>query len=219
MKHILFISLIVILLASCNDDSGSLPLPIQNNVTSNFYALTVGNTWEYKYYQRNSNGNFIDTGVVDAVEITNTVNLNNNIYYEFKTITSGNDNPSSNYNHSLNETGEKTELLRDSLGYLINEVGSIKYTHSDYNERLTDTESFGTYHFMLVEDPVDVTTQAGSFYCLDAHTYVKDTNGNLLPSLDHTNYSDGFGLIFSTMSYVSYSEHFIEKRLNTYNIQ
>jgi len=220
MRRIFFLTLVAMLPVSCNDDE-SLPIPVQNNQPSNFYALTVGNTWEYKYFQRNVDGtsSFVDTGVVDAVEITNTVNLNSNIYYEFKTVTTGNDNPSSNFISFLNETGEKTELLRDSLGYLINEGGSIKYTNSDFNEHLVDIQSFGTYHIRLTETLVDVTTLAGDFNCLDTHSYIRDTNGDMFPALDHINYSDGFGLVFSTMSFASQSEHFIEKRLNTYTIQ
>jgi len=210
----------ILLLISCNDDSGSLPLQNLNKPESNFYSLTVGNTWEYKYYQRNADGTgaFVNTGVVDVVEITNSVNLNNTIYYEFKTTTTGNDNSSANYNSFLNETGEKTELLRDSLGYLINELGSVKYINNDYNEHITDTQAIGTYHFKLVETPVTIVTEAGNFNCLNAHTYIKDINNDVLPALDHINYSDGLGLVFSTMSYASQPLHFIEKRLNTYNV-
>jgi len=217
MGRILFLSLVVILLVSCNDDD-SLPIPIQINAPSNFYALTVGNTWEYKYYQRNidGTGSFVDTGVVDAVEITNTVNINSNIYYEVKTITSGNNG---NYNYLPND-GEKNWKFRDSLGYLIDHVGGIKYANNNYDEHFVDQLDINVAYYLQLSNTQDnITTDAGDFSCLDNHFYLKDINDNFSNSTDHIYREDGKGEILLTKSFASQTEHFAEKRLESYTVQ
>jgi len=215
MKRILFLPIVLILLVSCNDDDS---LPIQMNAPSNFYALTVGNTWEYKYYQRNidGTGSFVDTGVVDVVEITNTVNLNNNIFYEFKTVTSGNNG---NYS-TLPSDGEKNFKFRDSLGYLIDHVGGIKYASNNHDEHLVDNFGIDLAYYLQLSNTQDgITTISGDFYCSDNHFYLKDINGNFSNSTDHIYRENGKGEILSTMSFGSQNVHFAEKRLESYTVQ
>ena len=199
-------------LYSCNSEESDL---VQQ--TSNFYALTVGNSWEYKYYLRdNATNNFLPTQVTETVEITETIVLNNKTYYNFKHVINGNDG---NYS-SLSTNGERNYLLRDSLGFLINDMGQIKYNNSNNNEYFVDqiTDQL-SYYLKLSNTDNNIVTNAGSFVCYDNQYYLKDINGNLSNSLDHIYRENGKGEILSTMSFSSQNEPFAEKRLESYSIQ
>lgn len=208
-----FIILLVLsFIYSCNSEESDL---LQQ--TSNFYALTVGNSWEYKYYLRdNATNNFLPTPVTETVDITEMIIINNETYYNFKHVVTGNDG---NYS-SLPTNGEINYKLRDSIGFLINDMGQIKYNNSNNNEYFVDqiNDAF-SYYLKLSDTDNNIVTNAGSFMCYDNHYYLKDINGNLSNSLDHIYRKNGKGEILSTISFASQNEPFAEKRLESYSIQ
>lgn len=211
-KKIFIILLVLNFIYSCNSDENNL-----DHQSSNFYALTVGNSWEYNYYLReNATNNFLPTPVTETVDITETIVLNNKTYYNFKHIVNGNDG---NYS-SLPSNGERNYILRDSLGFLIDETGLIKYNNSNNNEYFVDQMNDEFYYFLKLSDmDNNIITNAGSFMCYDNHYYFKDGDGNQSNSLDHIYRENGKGEILSTMSFASQNEHFAEKRLESYSIQ
>ncbi|MFP4845571.1 hypothetical protein [Winogradskyella sp. PE311] len=214
-KRNLIMPIIVLILSySCSSEDNTSDLQ-----TDNFYALTLGNSWNYKYYLKDMDTNvFLPTPVTETVDITETIEIDNNTYYNFKHIVTGNDG---NYG-MLPSNGEKNFTLRDSLGYLIDEIGLIKYTHTSNDEHFVDynTESGGFAYYLDLSEALDnVTTNAGSFSCYDNHYYFKDSNGTLSNSVDHIYREDGIGEILSTMSYMSQSDHFAEKRLEFYSLE
>ena len=211
-KNYFIILLILILNYSCSSEEVN-----SDQQTNNFYALTVGNSWQYKYYLKDiTTNNFLPTSVMETVNITETIVVNNKTYYNFKHTVTGNNG---NY-LVLPDDGERNYKLRDSLGFLIDENGLIKYNNSNNNEYLVNqiNDEF-SYYLMLSDIDSSITTNAGSFSCYDNHYYLKDSNGNLLNSLDHVYREDGKGEILSTMSFASQNEHYIEKRLESYSIQ
>ena len=131
-------------------------------------------------------------------------------------VINGNDG---NYS-SLSTNGERNYLLRDSLGFLINDMGQIKYNNSNNNEYFVDqiTDQL-SYYLKLSNTDNNIVTNAGSFVCYDNQYYLKDINGNLSNSLDHIYRENGKGEILSTMSFASQNEPFAEKRLESYSIQ
>lgn len=213
-KKSFIILLVLILNYSCSSEESD-----SSQQTSNFYALTVGNSWDYKYYLNDANtNNFLPTPVTETVDITATVVIDNETYYNFKHIVSGNNGSYS----MLPDNGERNFTLRDSSGYLIDEIGTIKYNNSSYDEYfvdyITDYGDFA-YYLSLTDTADNVTTNAGSFTCYDNNYYFKDSNGNLSNSLDHIYREDGKGEVLSTMSYMSDQSPFAEKRLENYSIQ
>lgn len=211
MKRIFFYASLMALCFSCNSNDDAQP---QNE--DNFYALTVGNEWVYKNYKYNTNTQlYEDTGVIDSVSIVGTQELNGNTYYKFRRWTTGNESGIT----FCNENGEHFELLRDSLGYLINDGGAIKFTNNDYSEREVSSQSWGTIYEKLATGETDMSVEAGTFSCVFSERYAVESSGNQLPGLDHYYYSDGIGLVFDTSSFVSNPIPAIERRLDSYTIQ
>ncbi|MFD2914172.1 hypothetical protein [Psychroserpens luteus] len=213
MKKIASILMILLMVCSCSSND------IETTESNNFYALTEGNSWEYKYYVKdNVTNNFEATTITETVNITHTAAIDGIIYYNFKHIVVGNDG-----NTLLPENGEQNFMLRDSLGFLINQMGKIKYSNNNYEEHFVshiDDISFNSYNLKLSNDEDIITVDnLGDFYCLDNHYFIRDVNGNQLNSTDHIYREDGKGEILSTLSYASQSEHFAEKRLEAYTIQ
>jgi len=214
MKKYIVISLVVMLNYACSTEDTN-----EDQQTDNFYALTVGNSWEYKYYLRDANTNaFVGTSVNETVDITTTVTINSNTYYNFKHTVNGNDGSYT----TLPSNGERNYTLRDSLGYLIDEIGRIRYNNSNYNEHFvdynTDLGAFAQY-LELSQTMDDITTNAGSFTCYDNHFFFRDLDGNLANSLDNVYREDGKGEVLSTLSNMSDTEPFAEKRLEGYSIE
>ena len=212
MKRSFNVLLAIIFACSCSSEDNSAELQ-----TDNFYALTLGNSWEYKYYLKDMSTNeFLPTPVTESVEITETIVIDNKIYYNFRHIITGNDG---NY-VILPDNSEKNYKLRDSLGFLIDNIGSIKYSNNTYDEYFVDELSEDlSYYLRLFDIDVNISTNAENFSCYDNHFYLKDVNGSVSNSLDHIYREDGKGEVLSTMSFASQSEPFAEKRLELYSLQ
>ncbi len=150
------------------------------------------------------------------MEVVGTQEANGNTYFEFKTLTSGNDDN----NPLLNVNGERTELLRDSLGYLVWETGAIKFTNNDFSERLLNEQDWGNTYETLQQGTSEFIVEAGNFTSINSHRYAKSNpDGTLLPGLDNIYYSDGVGFVYETISFVSSNIPRIQRRLDSYSVQ
>ena len=212
MKRIIYVCFLTLLLSACatdNDDN-------LQTTSSNFYALTVGNQWVYKNYKYNAETeDYDDTGVVDNVSIVGTETINGNLYYNFKRITTGNEEGIT----LCNANGEHYELLRDSLGYLIDDGGMIKYANNDFAERTVSQQDWGNIFDQLIALDNEITVEAGTFESTYTQRYAMLFNGEQANGLDHFYYADGFGLIFDTSSFVTNDIPTIKRRLDSYVIQ
>ena len=120
MRFVTFAS-ILILLFSCTESSNEQAELTQE--ISNFYALTVGNSWVYKNYRYDQNdGTYVDTHIIDSISIVDTEEISGITFYKFRRYTSGND---INLNF-CNQNGEYFELLRELDGNLIDNHGQGK---------------------------------------------------------------------------------------------
>lgn len=219
MKRIMLSMCFAALIFSCSNDDDSNC--IHGNTTieeaASFFALKTGNSWVYKNYLYNATTEAYEySGVIDSVKIIGTELVNDNLYYKFRTRTSGNDVP----NSILNPNGEYTELLRDSLGYLVNHSGTTIFTNNDFTEQTVQAYSWGTTYLTLQEDFVDLTVEAGTFNCLNSHLYARTNPDNVLtPALDNIYYSEGIGLIHESRSFLSSNIQGAQRRLDSYIIQ
>ncbi|WP_282032166.1 hypothetical protein [Winogradskyella eximia] len=212
MKQIIYVCVFAFLLSSCSSsDSDNNQDP-----ESNFYALTVGNEWTYKNYKYNQNTqNYDDTGVVDVISIVNTEEINGNTYFKFRRFTTGNEEGIT----FCNPNGEHFELLRDSLGYLIRDDGSIKYANNDFTPRTINVQDFMTIYDQLIDTDREITVEAGTFESTYTQRYAVMSDGEQTPGLDHYYYADGLGLIYDTTSLVTQDIPSIVRRLDSYSIE
>ena len=210
MKRIIYVCFLAVLLSSCStSDSNQDP-------DSNFYALTVGNEWIYKNYKYNTaTETYDDTGVVDAISIIDTEVIDGNTYFKFRRFTTGNEEGIT----FCNPNGEHFELLRDSLGYLIRDDGSIKYANNDFTARALSEQDWGTIYEQLIATDHEITVEAGTFESAYTQRYAILSNGEQTNGLDHFYYADGVGLIYDTSSLVTQDIPSIVRRLDSYVVE
>jgi hypothetical protein len=217
MKNLLLCFCIIAFTFSCaesDDSENQINLPY-----TNFYALTVGNSWIYKNYKYNpSTEAYDDTGVIDSVSIVGTQDIFGVSYFKFRRLTTGNEAEIT----FCNENGEHFEFFREFEGNLINEEGSIKFTNSDFEERLLFGIPNGGSDIVVYETLVDGNTtiivEAGEFDCINSERYAA-FQGEQAPGLDRFYYASGFGLIYDTSSFVDNPTPTIIRRLDSFEIQ
>lgn len=211
MKRTVYLCFISLLALSCSTSDNN-----QDSQDSNFYALTAGNEWVYKNYRYNEDSQtYDDTGVIDSVSIVGTEMINDNTYYKFRRWTTGNESGIA----FCNPNGEHFELLRDSLGYLVWEDGTIKYANNDFSARPTTDADWGTIYDQLIASDNEITVEAGTFTSTYSQRYAILNDGEQSPGLDHFYYADGYGLIYDTSSFVSEDIPTIVRRLDSYIIE
>jgi hypothetical protein len=213
MTRIIYVCFFAILFYSCTTSDNNQD---QQDAESNFYALTVGNEWVYKNYKYNSNTEtYDDTGVIDAVSIIGTEVINENTYFKFRRLTTGNEEAIT----FCNPNGEHFELLRDSVGYLIRDGGSIKYANNDFVPRALNSQSWGTVYDQLISTDNEITIEAGTFVSTYTQRFAILSNGEQSNGLDHHYYVDGVGLIYDTTSFVTQDIPSIVRRLDSYVVE
>ena len=199
-------------IVSCkkNDDT-----PQEQEVVENFYAHTVGNTWNYEYFRRvGESEEFLSSGVFDAVTIIDTELINNETYFEFQTITEGNDNQNSPYP----KNGVVIRKLRDSLGYLVNEFGKISYSNTNQEPYLLWAPKFADIYGKLSENQINIELAVGSFVAIENVIYAVYQNGDISAGSGEVYHVDKIGLVKEHISQITNPLHFWEKRLQSYEL-
>lgn len=197
---------------SCNNDDDSSAPPVEE---ANFYALTVGNTWTYEYFERDwSSGEFVTMDVVEEVLITETTEIEGEVFFTFQSTTTG-----ENMTPISPEIGITTINKRDSLGYLINDEHSVLFSNENLNAYLISDNDWGNMYGELKEGFEDVEVEAGAFSTNRNEIYaILSNNGEISPGRDNKYYTEEIGEVYRTFSSVSNPEHSWEKRLISYNI-
>ena len=188
-------SLSFLFFTSCKKDDSSS----QNIEEENFYALTVGNTWEYEVSRYNSISEEYELlDMLLKVEITETQIVNGQTYFRFQTTASGADTCEA----CMEDLGEN-ELRRDSLGYLINDSGVIKFSNVNLEDYLISDNEWGDVFGVLKEGVITVDTPAGNFETLQNDRYAIMADGEISVGTDASNYSERVGLVFKSTTGVS----------------
>lgn len=213
MRRLIACLTLTFIIFSCSKSDDS-PL-ITPEKAPNFYALTVGNSWVYKNYRYNpKTQDYEDTGVVDSISIVGTEEIDGKEYYKFRRLTTGNESKIS----LCNENGEHFEFYRELDGDLINDKDYIKFTKTNFEERLLVEHSWGDVFETRVKNDTVIKTEAGIFNCLKSERYAREKTGEKLNGLDCIHYSDGIGLIHDTTSSASNPTPIIKRRLHSYQV-
>ena len=214
MKRLLVCLCIIVFAFSCTESDNS-----DNQINSpdaNFFALTIGNSWVYKNYRYNpTTETYDDTGVIDSISIAGLQDFSGESYFKFRRLTTGNEGGIT----FCNPNGEHFEFLREFEGNLVNEEGFIKFTNNNYEERLLQENQWGNIYEILVEDNTTLTVEAGEFDCVNSQRYARNLEDEELSGLDRFYYSNGFGLLYDTSSFISVNTPIIIRRLDSYQIQ
>lgn len=220
MKTTYLLLALSIMLFSCSFDEQEAPEEVPEK---NFYALSVGNSWVYKYYTKDSDTDEFSVFAhkTDSVKIVGTKEFDENTYYEFysKSVQTENNNISG---FNIGEF-EKTRYLRDSLGYLIDNEGNTDYWNNYFQERLHHSIIYQSgsldVYGKLNETTTDLTIEAGSFECNNLEIYVKDPDTNEpKPTASYFYYADGVGNVCEKIGYISGGIIAYERRLDSYEV-
>ena len=210
---IFFFAISVFFLTSCSDDEAKTITQEETEVS--FYALTVGNTWNYQYFILNSvTDEFEPSALFQEVKITGTEFINGNTYYIFKSTSSGNGDNLPNF---LQPGETKINKYRDSLGYLINENSRISFSSENTEPYSLDEGSVLDTFGQLVEGSQEIIVEAGTFSTIYNEIY-GILDGELLDGRGRYFYAYGIGYIKQDIGFLSNPTHNWERRLISYEL-
>ena len=197
MKKLIFIISIITILTSCNSDDDTSP-------QTNFYALTVGNSWVYKHYTYNNDtSTYNETGVTDSISIVGTEEIYGDTFYKFKISFTNSDNNYSDF--------EEYYFLRDYEGNLIDEKNQFFFSYTNHDEILVKEWGSSKEFFKLQDDEQEITTDAGIFNCTYAkkqRTNIGDNEPYLITNIYR---KDGVGFIKSNTKYTYNGEEYLSQ--------
>lgn len=217
MKSLFFSSFVLLaLLVSCSSDDSVVEEPQQ--IDPNFYALQVGNTWTYEYFERDrETGEFVTLNAFDEVKIIETSDSNGETFYSFETTTTGNNSAP----FCVPPNGASVVKLRDSLGFLVNENHQILFSYKDEQEYLAKENIQAPFNLygILISGTENIEVSAGSFPSLRNEVYAKFEDGTIALGRNLVFYSEGIGQIKETYSTASKTDHYAEKRLISFEVE
>lgn len=210
----------MILILSCQkeEDDTSSPGIVTEFCTSKYMPLNVGNYWVYEHFLIDSLGNETSMEKFDSMAITRDSIIGDKKYFVLE---------GTNYPYKSSQEWGIIDILRDSIGYLVNQDGVIRFSRYNFTDTLAI--KFGTseddtcYVIYCKMEKCDhpVTVPAGSFEVLnfrgELYNHVLDT-----PKIDerymNNYYAKDVGKIVQTWYLLSQTGFFSERRLIRYSI-
>lgn len=221
MKKGLFIIATILFISSCCKDDPIIIIPKIHHM-----PMEIGNYWVYQHYNIDSSGVETPLSIYDSIVITKDTIIRDNKYFIFEKT-----------QKSYTGTIGTIRILRDSLGYLIDDKGKILLADKNFKDTLAYSENINTYtdstgaiisdtlytlYYKMYKYSNIINVPAGSFD--DILNYRGHLNVFNSPIGKHqvfmnNYYSKDIGAITKTYVYLSsaYKEKF-EKRLTRYNI-
>ena len=156
---VLFITIIIFTLPSCNEKNETDPEP-QNSIVK-YFPLKVGNYWVYERSSCDSSWSDCNSISIDTNWITKDTLINNMMYYkiEGKNVV-GHNNP---------------YFLRDSSDYIISPSGHIFLSNKDFENKIheryeiqpTNNDTLFYIYYQFIDKPNIANVPAGTFDCID----------------------------------------------------
>ncbi len=207
----LFFSIILFVSCNSNDDSCSVE---QGQDPNNFYALNIGNSWEYEVYRYSSQiEGYEIQDLLIKTSINSTSIVNGETYYNFSTTSTGSYICESCVIHM--DLGS----VRDSLGYLVNQQGTIAYSRSSQEDYLVRETLWGDIYGVLLPDNVNISTSAGNFIAIQNERYAILSNGEISIGRDFEYFAEDIGFVFKTNSSVGNPVPLNEMKLKSYILE
>lgn len=193
---------LTIFLLACNDADEPQP-----KETQAVFPLQVGNYWIYEFYRTSETGETLPTQNYDSVYISEKVNIGGTEYYSLE-----------------GWYGGSTDLIRDSMGYLVGSDGKIYYAPEEdrvfYTERIglgSDDRYISVDYTMSSEQSVSVP--AGEFTARATegeYDYTESPNG--CDKTSRTYYTPGIGRIKEEVFYLISCDEF-NRHLVRYHLE
>lgn len=212
MKKFIIIASIILGFYACSSDDTT---PENNTaIQINFYALTVGNSWVYKYYKLNSETNTFEfNGVTESVSIVGEESVFGDLYFKMKSIKA---------NAETNEVTETYSYVREYEGFLVNEANEILFVNNNYSQQIVRNLGDGFLYGNLQSELQEISVNNENLSCQE-FVVTAEINGETIDYIQRYYYSEGIGLVKHSAH--SFEENtptepfHIERRLESYTVQ
>lgn len=217
MRNLFLFSLLVFLIVSCEKTiptgGGDTPLPTEE---ADYFPLSIGSYWVYEHIDIDPLGQEKVRSQTDSVIISKDTLINGAIYYVLE---------GTNYPFNGGKWGV-IDILRDSAGYIVNPLGEVKLSSSNFTDTLHvkkemhDGDLLYTLSYRMEKEDVPRLVPAGTFNVINYRgTVVSYQDREDIPNPRYLNtlYAEGVGNVLKTYFYFS-SPNISEKRLLRYNI-
>ena len=242
------IFLILILFSCDQEENILLEENIEDSSIKSIYGLNIGNYWIYENLMYDGyTDTYIETGVIDSLIVFDTEIINNKTFYKIKTTTIGNENDHNLLNpngekityqreHEGNLIRIKKAIAKEDIPIDLTadqyedykkriEVESIIYKTNEFEKYFIYLNYPHNLYQELIETNKSITVKSGTFICYETIRYMilneaDDIIDNNYRSkaTDLHYYSEGIGLIYSTLSYISQETSIIKTKLIKHRI-
>ena len=217
MRKLFLLGMITLLIASC-ENSPSNP-GIDDPVLppdAGYFPLTIGSSWVYQHLTIDPDGIEKLREETDSIVISKDTLIHDRLYYVFE---------GTNYPFNGGDWGI-VDILRDSMGYIVNQHGDIKLAFENFTDTLHvkkeihQDQLLYTLSFKMELEDFQIGVPAGSFQVINYKgTLISALENEAVPNPRYLNnyYASGVGNVLKTYYYLS-SPNAIEKRLVRYHI-
>lgn len=203
----------MLLLFSCKKEDNPLePQPTPEELAFNL-ALEIGNYWVYEHYRIDSGYIEVPMNRMDCTWVDRDTTINSFRYAILE-----------NKGHLISLANK--QIVRDSIGYLVNLSGEIFFSSTNFTDTLYRSITYfpdETILYVLtakMEKPEQlVEVDAGSFEALNFKitiAFAQDLGGGSTQYLN-AYYADSIGMVMDTYKYASTSSYY-ERRLVDYHV-
>ncbi len=197
MKRFIFLALIsLVVISSCKkDNTEPEPEPIPTETVLEYFPLNVGNYWVYETSSCDSTWTDCHITKNDTVRITKDTLISNKKYFKIEST------------NSLNY--HVPSFLRDSLDYIVNNLGDIIMSHTDFDtkfgeEYIVNQDTIYHWYVKMQEEHFDVQVPIGDFNCLDKKLSFFRHQENFEHEFNtHVYYAKGVGPVYHNWMYAS----------------
>jgi hypothetical protein len=203
MKRVFLLILISgIISVSCKKDESEDNQTPTPTPSADYMQLEVGNYWVYQWYNIDSSGNESLMAKSDSSIITGDTLIGGRTY--FKKLIVQNEN--------------YVEFLRDSIGYLVDHGGMVRFSDHDFTKILRIEEivpDVATIEFQMANQDSLISISLGTYPTYNFRGTVYPMNPQYPYGINYTHnfYADGMGLIKTSSYYFSNPNLRVERRL------
>ncbi len=209
MKNaLLFSSLLLIGFYSCKKEKDESPLPATSTSSSspNCFPLSIGSYWIYERFNGDTNG--VETTIeTDSSYISGDTVIHGDTFAVF-----------------VGDVIDSNSVYfrRDSAGYLVDQIGIIRCSNTNFTDTLSSGNSPGYYdYYYKMIPPAIISTPAGPLNAYDYRGTITVLLSGYMwdnPRYIHSYYSDNIGLVRETTFFLM-SPNYIGRKLVRYHIQ
>lgn len=222
MRKVFFILALALMFACEKDNEQNLSDETLNGVTENFIPLAIGNYWVYDTYHIDSLNIETKLDYIDSIGVSRDTVIHGEKFYILSGIRE----------FAGSDKLRDLAILRDSSGYLINNLGEIHFSDSNFDDILhtwieltpnNDTLLKVIYKMVDLHDSVDILNGNHKVLNYQGNVTVYKGSGNNIWYKDYINkyYASNIGVVYESFLFIAahgVNRDYYERRVKRYNV-